>query len=48
MITGIKFGGLSKPVSKPKPRTAPMPAEYIQSQPQSQQVVKNRKPKTVN
>ena len=46
MITGIKFGGLSNPVSKPKPRTAPLPAEYIQSQ--SQQVVKNRKPKTVN
>ena len=46
MITGVKFGGLSKPVSKPKPLTAPLPAEYIQSQ--SQQIVKNRKPKPVN
>ena len=43
MITGIKFGGLSKPVSKPKPLTAPLPAEY--KQPVQLITIKNPAPK---
>ena len=43
MITGIKFGGLSKPVAKPKPLIAPLPAEY--KQPVQLIKIKNPAPK---
>ncbi len=43
MITGIKFGGLSKPATKPKPLVAPLPAEY--KQPVKLITIKNTSPK---
>jgi hypothetical protein len=43
MITGIVFGGLGKPASKPKPLLAPLPAEY--QQPKPNLTIKNRTPK---
>tara|TARA_E500000178_G_scaffold286845_1_gene288839 strand:- start:51756 stop:51893 length:138 start_codon:yes stop_codon:yes gene_type:complete len=43
MITGINFGGLSTPPPKPKPLTAPLPAEY--KQPLLNTTIKNPVPK---
>lgn len=45
MITGINFGGLSKPPPKPKPRVAPLPAEYLRPKPNNK--IKNRSPKSI-
>lgn len=45
MITGIVFGGLGKPASKPKPLIAPKPAEY--QQPVKTEVIKNTEPKPI-
>jgi hypothetical protein len=43
MITGIKFGGLSKPSPEPSPLVAPLPAEY--KQPVQLITIKNPTPK---